>query len=343
MSTVRRPGIQRSYIREVSKQTSILRLQGFLFFGTIASVERTIREAIEGPGWQRNPVRFLVVDLSLVAGVDMSSAEAFVRVQRMLAPKYITLVFCGFGPDSAVGRSLRSVGVLGGERVELFSTFNDAMEWTENAYLRAWFRSQKAETSPMVALPGRQDADIAFQRSLASSPRRSHLDDAGNRTIAHSTIPHPPDEEEPYNTLIKTLSSYGQLDGDQFRRLSPYFTRLAVPEGLVLFRQNDPSDGLYIVESGILRAVYQFSEHTPSIEESMVPGTLAGELTGLSSMPRNATVTVERAAVLWKLGIGSLKKLEEDDPVLATAFTRVLLKEAKIDYDILLSALATRQ
>ena len=83
---------------------------------------------IEGSGWQRNPVRFLVVDLSLVPGVDMSSAEAFVRVQRILAAKYITLVFCGFEADSAVGRALRSVGVLGGERVELFSTFNDAME-----------------------------------------------------------------------------------------------------------------------------------------------------------------------------------------------------------------------
>ena len=148
MSTVRRPGIQRAYIREVSKQTTILRLQGawcvsetqpgvssdrvnlkgFLFFGTIAAVERTIRDAIEGPAWQRNPVRFLVVDLSLVAGVDMSSAEAFVRVRRVLEAKYITLVFCGFSAESAVGKALRSVGVLGGERVELFSTFSDAME-----------------------------------------------------------------------------------------------------------------------------------------------------------------------------------------------------------------------
>jgi SulP family sulfate permease len=141
-------------------------------------------------------------------------------------------------------------------------------------------------------------------------------------------MPYSPDEEEPHNTLVKTLSSYGQLDGNQFRRLSPYFVRLPVPEGLVLFRQDDPSDGLYVVESGILRAVYQFSEHTPSIEESMVPGTLAGELMGLSSMPRNATVTVERAAVLWKLSIGSLKKLEGDDPILTSAFTRVLLKGA---------------
>jgi sulfate permease, SulP family len=100
----------------------------------------------------------------------MSSAEAFVRVQRLLAAKYTTLVFCGFSAGSPIGKALQSVGVLGAERVELFSTFSDAMEcehslWsyllppilsdvflvvgTENAYLRAWFRSQKAETIPV--------------------------------------------------------------------------------------------------------------------------------------------------------------------------------------------------
>lgn len=95
---------------------------GFLFFGTITYVEEAIRGVIDTPSWQRNPVRFLVLDLTSVAGVDMSSAEAFVRVQRLLAAKYVTLVFCGFEVDSAVGRALQSVGIM--ESAELFSTFN---------------------------------------------------------------------------------------------------------------------------------------------------------------------------------------------------------------------------
>lgn len=103
-------------------------IAGFLFFGTIAHVEETIRSLIEGPSWQKSPIQFLVVDLTLVAGVDMSSAEAFVRIQRLLATKGVTLVFCGFSEDSAVGKALHNVEVLGAEGVELFSTFNDAME-----------------------------------------------------------------------------------------------------------------------------------------------------------------------------------------------------------------------
>jgi SulP family sulfate permease len=104
------------------------RHEGFLFFGTIAHVEETIRHIIEGPSWHWNPVRFLVLDFTHVAGVDMSSAEAFVRIQRLLAGRRVVLVFCGLSEDSPVAKSLQSVEVLGAEGVELFSTFSDAME-----------------------------------------------------------------------------------------------------------------------------------------------------------------------------------------------------------------------
>jgi SulP family sulfate permease len=173
---------------------------------------------------------------------------------------------------------------------------------------------------------------------------------------------------EPYNTLVKAFSSYGEVDVEQFQKLTAYLERIPLPEGHVLWKQNDPSDGLYIVESGILRAVYKFSDHTLSIEESMVPGTLAGELSALSSLPRNATVVVEHSAVLWKLSIQNLRRLETDHPALAATFTQLVLKSrflisllrsleilrigsrlsffvaaAKIDYDTLLAALAARQ
>jgi SulP family sulfate permease len=95
-------------------------------------VEETIRDLVDGPSWPRNPIRFLVLDLTHVAGVDMSSAEALVRVQRLLASKRIVLVFCGFCAESSVGKSLQSVDVLGAEGVELFSAYNDAMECVSN-------------------------------------------------------------------------------------------------------------------------------------------------------------------------------------------------------------------
>ena len=101
---------------------------------------------------------------------------------------------------------------------------------------------------------------------------------------------------------------------------------MSVPEGTVLWEQNDPPDGLYIVQSGILRATYRFADPTPPMVESMVPGTIAGELSTLSGLERNATCVVERAAVLWKLSSDNLARLQEEEPELARAFTRLVLK-----------------
>jgi SulP family sulfate permease len=58
----------------------------------------------------------------------------------------------------------------------------------------------------------------------------------------------------------------------------------------------------------------------------MVPGTLAGELTGLSGLERNATVVVERDAVVWKLSREKLKALEKEQPELARVFTRLVMR-----------------
>lgn len=117
-------------------------------------------------------IRFLVLDLTHVVGVDMSALEGLVRVRRTLEKRAVCLVICGVrrgvGP---VGRALDSFfghdvgerghsGEVAAAQVEVFDTFGDAMECqflcfvrcylrlirfagTENAYLRVWFRSQK--------------------------------------------------------------------------------------------------------------------------------------------------------------------------------------------------------
>ncbi|TFY58018.1 hypothetical protein EVG20_g8313 [Dentipellis fragilis] len=409
MSTVRRPSAHRAYIREASKQTTVIRLQGFMFFGTITHVEDTIRALIENPA--PHPfIQFLVVDFSLVAGVDLSAAEAFVRIQRMMAARRIVLVFCGIGKagDGNVARALQSVGLLDTDGVEVFDNMNDAVEWTENVYLRAWFLSAKPRPNRSVCAlhyrisyaysrmyisafrPSRwyraRDPRVVAKLATASPAPRCRLAHIRSeyvlpfRTLSRLSTPVPmltvrarpsvpPDlnsatDSAPLYTLMHTFSSFGPVDRETFRPLIAYLERIPAPDGLVLWTQGDAPDGLYIVESGVLRASYCFTDHAPPIEESMVPGTLAGELSALSGLPRNATVVVERPAVLWKLSIESMRRLEREKSDLARMFMALVVKGAfacsrslsprwgltqhplcscKEDYDILLSALATRQ
>lgn len=111
-------------------------------------VEDEIRKLLDLAIWQHNPIRFLVIDFKLVYGLDFSSAEAFVRIQRLLAAKDVMLIMCGAKPDGVIATALQGVGLWtpanrdgqdaetdGGQRIEVFSTLNDALEWSENAYL----------------------------------------------------------------------------------------------------------------------------------------------------------------------------------------------------------------
>ncbi len=80
----------------------------------------------------------VVVDFALVSGLDFSSAEAFVRIQRLLAAKDVLLILCGADSKGLVGSALRAVDLWAdqeGTSVEVFESLNDALEWTENAYL----------------------------------------------------------------------------------------------------------------------------------------------------------------------------------------------------------------
>lgn len=204
-----------------------------------------------------------------------------------------------------------------------------------------------------VEFPGkRQNSPIRLTESFQNSPRRNQLHDAGTRIMPRKSRPtirllcfqqqhadwpwktaelvqsaQSPDTE-PINTMLKAFSSYAtDLDEAFYGQLVPYFKQVVIPGGHVLFSQDEESDGLYLIQHGVMRAIYRFKvDHAHPVEESMVSGTLAGELSALSKTPRNATVTAERECVLWKLSLDELDRLEREQPDTARAFIKLILK-----------------
>jgi hypothetical protein len=88
----------------------------------------------------------------------MSAAEAFVRVQRLLAARRVVLCFCGADVAGPVWRALESVGLFETEGVETFARLNDAMEcelsfltWLAGLRLIEEFRDGEC-VSPNVVL-----------------------------------------------------------------------------------------------------------------------------------------------------------------------------------------------
>jgi len=131
---------------------------------------------------------------------------------------------------------------------------------------------------------------------------------------------------EPIPTLMKTFLGYeNDLSPGLFVPMIPYFKRLELAEGQILWRSGDPPDGLYVIASGVMRATYTW-DNANTLSESMVAGTLAGELTGLAGMPRNADMAAEKASVLWKLSNEDWALFKNEQPTLAHRFVELVLK-----------------
>lgn len=140
-STVRRHPMQRHFLHEVGYQICVIKLAGFLFFGSIVRVEKQSRALIEEEAFHKQPVRYLVFDLAHVTGIDYSAAEAFTRMERILGRRGVRMVISGISKSGEVGKSLQNVGLWQEDSsVEFFETLNNALEFCENVLLQAFYQ-----------------------------------------------------------------------------------------------------------------------------------------------------------------------------------------------------------
>ncbi|KAK4129485.1 hypothetical protein N657DRAFT_561944 [Parathielavia appendiculata] len=333
-STVRRNPTQQHYLRQVGRQINIIKLSGYLFFGTIVGVEDRIRKLISDEEFSRRPIKFLVLDLWLVTGLDYSAAEVFNTISRLLNGKDIELVISGVDPEHGLGRNLRAVG-LGedGIEVKLLPELNSALEYCENELLKTLFVNQEDSASTRTAstanldVPNQPAPKLSTPDLLGSSPRRDHLREAAIKSIGHVDAKRSSSWlsfKEPLRLMLQIFHDVSDKNEDFWFRAVRYFARAEYPAGTVLFRRGQRAEGFYLVESGILRAEYDLPQGW--LFESIVAGTTCGELPFFSETNRTATCVVERECVVWWMDEEKWVRLQREEPDVAQELLRISLK-----------------
>lgn len=167
-STVRRPRADRRYLNQVRGQIRVIKLSGFLFFGTIVSVEEYMRSLINDKNYDAQPVGFIIVDFSHVTDVDFSSSEGFQRINRVLRRKGVKMIISGISFASKVGQALQNVGLLDLERADeecpppqVFEDLNTALEGCENELLEVFYRHCNAPTVMRQSTPPRAIDEVS--------------------------------------------------------------------------------------------------------------------------------------------------------------------------------------
>ena len=90
-SNVDRPATERDELRELADRVQILRVSGFVFFGSANRLLERIRGRVEGAA----PPRFLVIDLRRVTGVDSSAVASFVKALSVAEAAGTEVVYTG--------------------------------------------------------------------------------------------------------------------------------------------------------------------------------------------------------------------------------------------------------
>lgn len=339
-STVRRPPVQLKFLKETGQQTFVIKLAGFLFFGTIVGVENRIRALLADDAFDSRPLRFVILDMSSINGVDFSAAEAFTRINRLLSKRDVQLIISGLELEGEVGRALRNVGLLGDAAdVDVFETLNQALQDCENKLLKALYSQQKqramrnSRSVSHLDIPGKKrgmEMSASYrQEFMVSSPRQYQLHEAATATLEedHSSAQKWSAFKQPLPLLMQIFEDLSDQNEDFWHKSIAYFEKVSFPKDSVLFNVGDRPSGFYLIEEGLLRADYDLPQGKYS--ELIVEKRPCGELPFFSNTPRTAKMVAETSCVVWQLGDQRWRELQKAHPDVAQELLKICLKLTK--------------
>ena len=129
------------------------------------------------------------------------------------------------------------------------------------------------------------------------------------------------------DTLLGEEASIGAEpvldDGDGFpASLAPYVERIALSEGDVVIRQDDPPGDVYVLAEGRLAVETVTPEGRHVRLRTLRPGAVVGELALYTGAPRTADVVADAPSVVLRCSREQIARLEADDPAVAVDLHR---------------------
>jgi CRP-like cAMP-binding protein len=117
--------------------------------------------------------------------------------------------------------------------------------------------------------------------------------------------------------LLRDAALFENLPDAVLQMLAAHSYQMELPAGATLFRQNDPGDALYLLQTGQVHLVRQYPDGEQVILTTEGPYYLIGELSVLAGQPRTTTVVAVSDCTLIALSRESLLAVCHDSPLLA--------------------------
>lgn len=142
-SNVERAVTEQSVVAARADAIHVVRLQGFLFFGTANRLLQRLRRRAEDRA--QVPLEFLVLDFKRVGGIDSSAVLSFVKATRLGRALGFTIVLTGVGP--VIARQLTRGGKGSTDDLRFLPDVDRGVQWCEDRILREQEIARPAATS----------------------------------------------------------------------------------------------------------------------------------------------------------------------------------------------------
>ncbi|MDX2216754.1 MAG: SulP family inorganic anion transporter [Oculatellaceae cyanobacterium bins.114] len=267
---------QKRLLQEKGEELYILRLQGYIFFGTANTLLEHVRSRLNNKTLTK--ISFLVIDFQLTGGLDSSSVISFIKMRRLAKQFGVTLVLTDLSPDIE-GKLSQShvIDVIGDEEkpdvvTRTFPDLDHGVEWCENQILRRGTFRRKRFVPLTIQL------------------------------------------EDVFPLPNKTTKFLNRLE------------KLKVQAGYCLYRQGDPSEAIYFVESGQISILQELGDGEVVRMGTVSEGTVIGEVGFYQESVHSVSAIADEPCSLYRLSREALAQLEQEEPQLASACHQFIAK-----------------
>lgn len=118
------------------------------------------------------------------------------------------------------------------------------------------------------------------------------------------------------NDLLKAVSYFSRLDHAALKLLAQSAVRRAYDAGQVILIEGEPCAGLYVVESGWLKAVKIGLDGREQVLQTLRDGEAFNALSVFTDAPNQATVSALEDSVVWLIQREVLLNLMDQHPAL---------------------------
>jgi len=342
------------------KRILIVQLQGHLFFGNVALVTDDIKAALkERSGTDIEPL-IVILDFTLVQGMDSSAAQSIARLKGAMHRQFqinlaVWVSGCadGFpceynltGELSEQQGGAAAAAAANGAHPEKIARALDA-NGTEDERPTGLF--QKPRMSGMML-----ECDLSLKSAVLSATIPSNhvcesldealifaedvlialedptlLDDDNNdvtgKNSHRSTSMNSMDLDEEKEHALRYLANLCPGSSrDDLEKLFGFFERERHSKDDDVWRQGSKSDSAKLLLSGLLVAVL---ENEGRLEETIVPGSMLGELGLVNMTDRLTTVRcTSEHAVLYSMNRSNWDSLVQEDPRLARFIDMIVVR-----------------